>query len=158
MEDSIKNFLYTGVGLVAMTADKIQKSVGKLVSDGKLSIEEGKKVLDKLINEGKLSADEGKKVVDDLVSKGKISAEEGKKVAEEFFKNAKTKRDEVESQIKSIVNRVISNFNFATVKEVEDLKKRVATLETKLKSSEKKPRVKAVKKSAAVKSKSVETA
>ena len=76
MEDLFKNFLYTGVGLVAMTAEKIQKSVGKLVSEGKLSLEEGKKVVDKLVNEGKLSTDEGKKVLDDLVKKGKLSAEE----------------------------------------------------------------------------------
>ena len=36
MEDLFKKFLYTGVGLVAMTAEKIQKSVDKLISDGKL--------------------------------------------------------------------------------------------------------------------------
>ena len=51
MEDLFKNFLYTGVGLVAMTAEKIQNSVGKLVSEGKLSLEEGKKVVDKLVND-----------------------------------------------------------------------------------------------------------
>jgi polyhydroxyalkanoate synthesis regulator phasin len=137
MEDLFKKFLYTGVGLVAMGADKIQKSVDKLVSDGKLSIEEGKKLLDKLVKEGQLSADEGKKVVDDLVKKGKLSAEEGKKTAEEFFKNAKTKTSEVETQVKSIVERVISSFDYATEKELNDLKKRVAVLESKLKASSK---------------------
>ena len=49
MEDLFKKFLYTGVGLVAMTTEKIQKSVDKLISDGKLSIEEGKKIIDKLV-------------------------------------------------------------------------------------------------------------
>jgi polyhydroxyalkanoate synthesis regulator phasin len=147
MEDLFRNFLYTGVGLVAMTAEKIQKSVGNLVSEGKLSIDEGKKVVDKLVKDGKLSADEGKKVVDELVKKGKLSAEEGKKVVEDFFKNAKTKRDEVESQIRSIVSRVLSNFDFATTKEVEDLKKRIAVLEAKLKTSGK-PVAKATVKSA----------
>ena len=34
MEDLFQKFLYTGVGLVAMTAEKIHKSVDKLVSDG----------------------------------------------------------------------------------------------------------------------------
>ena len=125
MEDVFKNFLYTGVGLVAMTAEKIQKSISNLVSEGKLSIEEGKKVVDKLVKEGKLSAEEGKKVMEELVNKGKISAEEGKKVVEEFFQNAKTKREEVESQLKSIVNRVVSSFDFATTKEVDELKKRI---------------------------------
>lgn len=137
MEDLFKKFLYTGVGLVAMTAEKIQKTVDKLISEGKLSIEEGKKLVDKLVKEGKLSTEEGKKVIDDLVKKGKISAEEGRKTIDEFVKNAKTKSEEVESQLKSIVERIVSSFDFATEKELGDLKKRVAVLESKLKSSKK---------------------
>jgi len=148
MEDLFKKFLYTGVGLVAMTTEKIQKSVDKLISDGKLSIEEGKKLIDKLVQEGKLSTDEGKKVIDDLVQKGKLSAEEGKKYVDEFLKNAKSKKSEVETQVKGIVERVISSFDFATAKEVEDLKKRVAILEKQLKASSK-PVPKAVKKAPA---------
>ncbi len=135
MEDLFKNFLYTGVGLVAMTAEKIQKSVDKLIHEGKLSIEEGKKVVDKLVKEGKLSANEGKKVVDELVKKGKISTEEGKKMVDDFLKNAGTKKSEVEAQVKSILERILSSFDFATKKEVNDLKKRVALLEAKLKAS-----------------------
>jgi len=156
MEDLFKKFLYTGVGLVAMTAEKIQKSVDKLISDGKLSIEEGKKLIDKLVNEGKLSTDEGKKVIDDLVNKGKLSAEDGKKAVDDFLKNAKTKKSEVETQVKGIVERLISSFDYATAKEVEDLKKRVAVLEKKLKATSK-PVTKAVKK-APVKAKEPATA
>lgn len=156
MEDLLKNFLYTGVGLVAVTAEKIQKSVDKLISDGKLSIEEGKKLVDKLVKEGKLSTDEGKKVIDDLVDKGKISADEGKKMVEDFIKNAKSKGSELETQVKGIIDRVISSFDYATAKEVEDLKKRVAVLEKKLKATSK-PVTKAVKK-APVKAKEPVTA
>ena len=148
MEDLFKKFLYTGVGLVAMTTEKIQKSVDKLISDGKLSIEEGKNIIDKLVKEGRLSTDEGKKVIEDLVEKGKLSAEEGKKAIDEFLKNAKSKRSEVETQIKGIVERVLSSFDYATAKEVEDLKKRIAVLEKKLKASSK-PAAKAVKKAPA---------
>jgi polyhydroxyalkanoate synthesis regulator phasin len=137
MEDLFKKFLYTGVGLMAMTAEKIQNSVDKLISEGKLSMEEGKKVLEKLVEEGKLSADEGKKVIDELVEKGKISAEEGKKTVEEFFKNAKTKRNEIDTQVKSIVERVLSSFDYATEKELNDLKKRVAAVESKMKAAAK---------------------
>lgn len=156
MEDLFKKFLYTGVGLVAMTAEKIQKSVDKLVSDGKLSIEEGKKLADKLVSEGKISADEGKKMVDELLKKGKLSAEEGKKSLDDFFENAKTKRGEVETQVKGIVERVLGSFDFATKKEVELLKKRVAVLESKLKASSK-PVKKVTKKPEAAKPKAVET-
>jgi len=149
MEDLFKKFLYTGVGLVAMTAEKIQKSVDKLISDGKLSIEEGKNVIDKLVKEGKLSAEEGKKVIDGLVEKGKLSAEEGRKTVEDFFENAKSKSSEVETQVKGIVERILSSFDYATQKELNDLKKRVAVLESKHKASTKpvtKARAKTAKK------------
>ncbi len=121
MENSFKNFLYTGVGLVAMTAEKIQHSFDKLVSEGKLSMEEGKKLIAKLEKEGKISGEEGKKMMDD------------------FIKNAKSKKNEYETQMKGIAERVIGSFNFATEKEMTDLKKRVAILEAKLKAANKPP-------------------
>ena len=46
MEDLFKKFLYTGVGLVSLTAEKLQESVDELVGKGKLSEKEGKKLLD----------------------------------------------------------------------------------------------------------------
>jgi len=139
MEDLFKNFLYTGVGLVAMTAEKIQKSVDKMVSEGKLSMDEGKKLIDKLVKEGKLSTEDAKKTIENLMKKGKISSEDGKKMMDDFLKNAKTKKDELETQLRGIVERTLGSFNFATEKEVTDLKKRVAVLEAKLKAANKPP-------------------
>lgn len=46
MEDIFKRFLYTGVGFVAMTAEKLQESIDEMVGKGKLSEEEGKKLVD----------------------------------------------------------------------------------------------------------------
>jgi len=122
MEDLFKNFLYTGVGLVAMTA-----------------------LIDKLVKEGKLSTEDAKNTIEKLIKKGKISSEDGKKMMDDFLKNAKTKKDELETQLRGIVERVIGSFNFATEKEVSDLKKRVAVLEAKLKAA-KKPAVPVAKK------------
>ena len=45
MEDLFKKFLYTGVGLVSMTAEKLQEAVDELVGKGKISEKEGKKIL-----------------------------------------------------------------------------------------------------------------
>ena len=45
MEDLIKKFLYAGVGIVSLTAEKLQNVVDELVKDEKLSIEEGKKIV-----------------------------------------------------------------------------------------------------------------
>ncbi len=47
MEDLIKKFIYTGVGLVSMTTDKFRETVEQMVSDEKLSREEGKEIVDK---------------------------------------------------------------------------------------------------------------
>ncbi|UZR92830.1 phasin family protein [Chondrinema litorale] len=46
MEELLKKFLYAGVGIVALTAEKLQKVVDELVKEEKLSIEEGKKIVD----------------------------------------------------------------------------------------------------------------
>ena len=46
MEDLIKKFVYTGVGLASLTAEKLQKSIDKLVDEEKISEQEGKKIVD----------------------------------------------------------------------------------------------------------------
>ena len=46
MEDLFKKVLYTGVGLVAVGAEKLQEAVDKLVGDNKLSVEDGKKIVE----------------------------------------------------------------------------------------------------------------
>jgi polyhydroxyalkanoate synthesis regulator phasin len=95
MEDLFKKFLYGSVGLVALTAEKIQKTV------------------DNLVSENKLTTDEGKKIVDD------------------FIKNTQTKKEEFESQLKSITEKVVRSFDFATDHDLKALKKRVDALEAK---------------------------
>lgn len=45
MEDLFKKFVYTGVGLVSLTAEKLQKSIDKLVEEEKISEKEGKKIV-----------------------------------------------------------------------------------------------------------------
>jgi polyhydroxyalkanoate synthesis regulator phasin len=93
MEDLFKKFLYTGVGFVALTAEKFQKTIDKLVSENKISTEEGRKIVD------------------------------------DFLKNTSTKREEFESQLKSITEKVVRSFDFATAHEVKALKDRVDKLE-----------------------------
>jgi len=46
MEDIIKKVLYTGVGLVTLTAEKLQETIDELVEKNKMSEEEGQKVVD----------------------------------------------------------------------------------------------------------------
>ncbi len=48
MEKEIKKFLYAGVDLAAAASEKFQASVQELVSKGKISADEGKKMVDDL--------------------------------------------------------------------------------------------------------------
>ncbi|MEZ4684603.1 MAG: hypothetical protein R3B47_00595 [Bacteroidia bacterium] len=41
----LKKFLYAGVGLVTITAEKLQETVDRMVDDGKLSQEDGKSMV-----------------------------------------------------------------------------------------------------------------
>lgn len=46
MENLFKKFVYTGVGLVSLTKDKVQKLVDEMVDENKISTSEGKKLVE----------------------------------------------------------------------------------------------------------------
>ena len=70
-----------------------------------------------------------KKTIDGFISDGKISEPEGKKIVDDFLKNTETKKDEIETQFGSVVDKIIKSFSFATTTEVEALEKKIADLE-----------------------------
>ncbi len=73
MADMIKKLMYTGVGLVTTTTEKVQELVDELVEKGKLSNDEGKKVVDDLVTDTKTKRgefeDRFRKGVEDVLSK-----------------------------------------------------------------------------------------
>nr|WP_291725740.1 hypothetical protein [Bernardetia sp.] len=50
MEDLLKKLVYTGVGVVSLTAEKLQEVVDKLVDERKISADEGKKLVDEFFD------------------------------------------------------------------------------------------------------------
>lgn len=83
MEDILKKFIYTGVGLLSLTTTKF------------------KEVIDELVNDRKISEDEGKRIFDDFLSKAKGSQRDFEQqintVASQFGKDfKKTTADELE--------------------------------------------------------------
>ncbi|RMG74469.1 MAG: hypothetical protein D6722_02430 [Bacteroidetes bacterium] len=58
MEDLFKKFLYTGVGLVSLTAEKLQEAVDELVGQGKVSKEEGRKIVGDFVDQIESKRDE----------------------------------------------------------------------------------------------------
>lgn len=71
MDDLFKKFVYTGVGLVSTTFEKMQKSVEKLVDEDKISQEEGKKLVDDLFKNTESKREEFeakmKKVIEEVL-------------------------------------------------------------------------------------------
>ncbi len=76
-----------------------------------------------------VTTDRFKNTIDGFISDGKISEGEGKKIVDDFLKNTETKKDEIETQFGSVVDKIIKSFSFATTNEVEDLEKKIAELE-----------------------------
>ena len=95
MESLVKNFIYSGVGLVSITTEKFKSTIEDLVSDKKLSSEEGKKIVD------------------------------------DFFKTTEDKKEELDSQLKAIIEKTLSKFKFVSKTDIEDLEKRISELEKK---------------------------
>lgn len=93
LENLFKKFVYTGVGLVSLTKEKVEK------------------------------------YVDELVKEDKISTKEGEKIVEDFFKNTEEKRNELEGQLKTSVEKFVKAFKFASNKDLEALENRIKVLE-----------------------------
>jgi polyhydroxyalkanoate synthesis regulator phasin len=73
MEDLIKKFVYTGVGLASLTAEKLQKSIDKLIDEDKISENEGRKIVDEFFQktESKKKSFETQisKIIKEVISK-----------------------------------------------------------------------------------------
>jgi len=69
MKDFLKNFIYTGVGLVAETGDKLKETVDKLIDEGKISIKEGKKIADDFVDNAETKKDELEGQFEKVISK-----------------------------------------------------------------------------------------
>ena len=69
MEDLFRKFLYTGVGLVAMTAEKLQETVDELVGQGKVSKDEGKKIVNDFVEDVDKRRNEVEDRVKEMVDK-----------------------------------------------------------------------------------------
>ncbi len=97
LEELFKKFVYTGVGLVSLTKDRLQKTI------------------------------------DEMIKADKITEKDGEKIVDDFFKNTESKKKELESQLKNVVDKAVSKFKFANSSNLEELSNRVKVLEKLLK-------------------------
>lgn len=99
--ETLKNLVYSGVGLVSLTTEKFRE------------------------------------LVDQLVEEKKLSAEEGRKIMDDFYKNTEDKKDDFESQLSGLIEKMMKSFNFATTSDVNALAERVKELEAEQKGTKK---------------------
>ncbi len=96
-EELFKKFVYTGVGMMSLAKDKLEKAI------------------------------------EDLIKEEKISSKEGEKIVNDFLKSADTKKKELEDNLKNMIDKIVSKFNYASKKELDELTKRVKKMEEMLK-------------------------
>jgi polyhydroxyalkanoate synthesis regulator phasin len=73
-----------------------------------------------------------------LMQDSKISQEEGKKIYDDFVKSTELKREELETQLSKIVERIANNLNLATLKHIESLETKIEQLEKRIEMLENK--------------------
>lgn len=104
IEELFKKFVYTGVGLVAMTGEKLKKAVDDLIKEEKISTQEGEKIVKDFFKnteeKSKELEEDLKKAVNKVVDKFNFAKKEdldelGKKIAdlEEQLKKGTAKKN-----------------------------------------------------------------
>lgn len=97
MENLLKKILYTSVGFVSTTAEKVQKNIDELVQKGKLTEEEGKKVVDDLLEDTETMRTDWENKIQALLESAKTRLQPAKK---EKAKDLLQRIEELEAKLK----------------------------------------------------------
>lgn len=100
LEDLFKKFVYTGIGLISLTKDRLQKTIEEMVKENKITEKDGEKIVTDFFKNTESKKKELekqlKKVVDKTVSKFKFATSSNLeelanrvKVLEQLLKNEK---------------------------------------------------------------------
>lgn len=98
MEKEFKKFLYAGVDLAAAASEKFQSTVTELVSKGKISSEEGKKLVDEFFEKSEERKSEFEKKYKEFSDKLGLNK---KKNEEEELETLRKKVSDLESKLKA---------------------------------------------------------
>lgn len=72
------------------------------------------------------------KLIEDMVQKGKLTMDEGKELSEELKRNIKDKVEDVKPLTKDDLVSTLSQMNFATKDDLQNIKQRLDMLEEKV--------------------------
>lgn len=123
--DTLKNFIYAGIGLASTTTEKIKETIDELVEKGKISDTEGKKIVDDFFK----STSELKDDFEDRVKS--FSNELTEKF--EFLKKKNTIVDKLEAKIEELEAKLkeAGSKTSAAVKETTEKAKDTVSKATK---------------------------
>jgi polyhydroxyalkanoate synthesis regulator phasin len=79
MFELIKKAMFTGIGMAAMTKDKIEELAGDFIKKGDLSEQEGRKLVDEMMKKSEESKAEVKKQLDEMVQAALVKMEVARK-------------------------------------------------------------------------------
>ena len=70
MLDLLKKTLLTGIGIAALTKEKVEEVAKKIAKEGKLTEEEGKKLVKDMLKESEETRKDMENKIEELVKKG----------------------------------------------------------------------------------------
>lgn len=95
MDKIVRRALYTAVGIVAGTTERLQKAIDELVTRGKISAEEGKKVVDDVVKTTDHKKEEYesrfKNLIDSVLSKLNLPQSDAHEKLEKRIKSLEVK-------------------------------------------------------------------
>jgi polyhydroxyalkanoate synthesis regulator phasin len=99
MFDLIKKAMFTGIGMAAMTKDRIEELAADFISKGNLSEQEGRKLVDEMMKKSEESQAEIRKQLDELVQAALVKMEVARKSQiDELREEIRILREMVEKQ------------------------------------------------------------
>ena len=96
MENPLKQFLYAGIGLAALTTEKVQSSLDELVEKGKISDSEAKKIAEDVIENLNGKRDEFEEKLGNVI---KTVADKLSYVKREDYDNLQKRVKNLESEL-----------------------------------------------------------
>lgn len=79
-----------------------------------------------------ISLDKAEEIAKELMEQGNLTEQEGKKLVSEMMGYAEKSKQQMEKQVRSYVEKAMGKMDVAKKSEVDDLKKTIAELQSKL--------------------------
>lgn len=88
-----------------------------------------RKIINSSMGAALLAKDKIKEFIEELVNNGKLTEEEGRRFMDDLKKETNEKRDNMEQEVKGIVERMLERMDIASRTELKKLEKRISDLE-----------------------------